>query len=100
MQTSSPRQALDLRGTYCPMAFVKTRMFLDTLSSGDVASIVYEDTRSNEPLVRSIQSLGHKIVSQKDTISTDTPVDPAIDAAGRPLANTLQLIIIEVQVKK
>ncbi|MCJ9428249.1 sulfurtransferase TusA family protein [Kordiimonas marina] len=100
MQTTSPRRTLDLRGTTCPMAFVKTRLFLDTLVNGDIASIVYEKTRSNEPLVRSIRSLGHEILSETDTHSLPSFISADVDAASRPPVNTLQLIVIEVQVKK
>ncbi|MEX0299147.1 MAG: sulfurtransferase TusA family protein, partial [Kordiimonas sp.] len=44
---------LNLLGTVCPMGFVKTRIFLDTKKTGDIISILYEDTAANEPLTRS-----------------------------------------------
>ncbi|MBO6506231.1 MAG: sulfurtransferase TusA family protein [Kordiimonadaceae bacterium] len=56
---------LDLRGTVCPMAFVKLRLFADQLSAADTFSALYEDTHANEPLVRSIEGVGHKVLSNQ-----------------------------------
>lgn len=56
---------LDLRGTVCPMAFVKLRLFADELSAGDTFSALYEDTHANEPLVRSIEGVGHIVLTNK-----------------------------------
>lgn len=64
---NSPSRAidLDLRGTVCPMAFVKLRLFADSLRAGDTFSALYEDTPANEPLIRSIEGIGHKILSNE-----------------------------------
>lgn len=53
---------LDLRGAVCPMAFVKLRLFADGLRPGDVFSVIYEDTAGNEPLMRSIEGVGHTVL--------------------------------------
>ena len=60
---------LDLRGTVCPMAFVKLRLFADGLRSGDVFSALYEDTAGNEPLMRSIEGVGHTVL--ENTVSRE-----------------------------
>lgn len=54
---------LDLRGMVCPMAFVRLRLYSDDLTSGTVFRVLYEDTNANEPLTRSIEGIGHVIVS-------------------------------------
>ena len=56
-----PSADLDLRGVHCPMAFVKSRIFLDQQPHQHVVSLVFECSRENQTLVRSIQSLGHRI---------------------------------------
>lgn len=52
---------LDLRGSICPMAFVRLRLFADKMSDGDRFTVLYENTPANEPLVRSIEAIGHTI---------------------------------------
>ncbi|MBL4836396.1 MAG: sulfurtransferase TusA family protein [Kordiimonadaceae bacterium] len=59
---------LNLQGTSCPMAFVKARLYLDQKYNGDVIEILYDNTAANEPLIRSIQSLGHTIISHTKRI--------------------------------
>lgn len=60
---------LDLRGTICPMAFVKLRLFTDQQPQGATVSVLYEDNPANEPLVRSTEGVGHIIIS--DELATD-----------------------------
>ncbi len=67
MNSSRQKIDLDLRGTICPMAFVKLRLFADSLRSGDTFSALYEDTPANEPLIRSIEGIGHKVLSSEIT---------------------------------
>lgn len=69
---------LDLRGTVCPMAFVKLRLFADKKSSGSTFRVLYEDTRSNAPLVRSIESVGHKTISHESLMSEADASGPAL----------------------
>tara|TARA_R110002050_G_scaffold59756_1_gene133194 strand:+ start:302 stop:547 length:246 start_codon:yes stop_codon:yes gene_type:complete len=81
------------------MAFVKTKIHLDTLSSGDTTSILYEDIPSNEPLVRSIQSLGHKVISK-------TAVKPASlhpitgEKPGLQSNDRVQLTLLKIEVNR
>ena len=99
MQKKEPNIDLDLSGQYCPMAFVKSRVFLEQCSTGEIVSIAFENSKANEPLIRSIESLRHKIVSRTTTL------DPDKKTISAPLSNnlspndTVQLICIEVQVK-
>ena len=82
------------------MAFVKTRLHLDTCSDDEIISILYEDTAADEPLIRSVEALGHKILSE----TTDTR-DKIINTATQHTASRLdgaklQLKRIRIQVKK
>ncbi len=56
---------LDLRGTVCPMAFVKLRLYADGRAPNTDFSVVYENTAANEPLIRSLEGVGHSVVAQK-----------------------------------
>ena len=98
--TPTSRPELDLTGASCPMAFVKARIYLDQRTDGEITQIQYENTPANEPLIRSIQALGHIVLPAKSKPEnkapevTDTPIP---DTSNE---NTLQLKCITVQVKK
>ncbi|WP_262692198.1 sulfurtransferase TusA family protein [Kordiimonas aestuarii] len=99
MPKSDLSQPLDLRGAFCPMAFVKTKIHLDSLSSGDTTSIIYEDIPSNEPLVRSIQSLGHKIIS-KTAFEPTSPAPPAGIKTESQTNSYVQLTLLKIEVNR
>jgi TusA-related sulfurtransferase len=90
---------LDLRGAFCPMAFVKTKVHLDRLSNGDIATILYEDTLSNEPLVRSIQSLGHTVIT-KSTTEPDFPASQAGTITRSHPNDYVQLTLLKIEVNR
>lgn len=99
MQTNAVHIDLDLSGTYCPMAFVKLRVFADQQNDDHIFTAVFEKTKANEPLIRSIQDLGHIILDQK--------IVPPNDGALKANLNEhhlsekkIALVIIKVQVKK
>lgn len=83
---------LDLRGSACPMAFVKFRLFADAQSNGTVFTLLFENTPANEPLVRSISSLGHEVIMRKE-IGTNTTTPNATAAK-------IALLLVKVQVNK
>ena len=56
---------LDLRGVACPMNFVKTRLFLDKLSAGDLLNILVDGGEPVESVCQSIKQEGHEIVTQE-----------------------------------
>lgn len=56
---------LDLRGVACPMNFVKTRLFLDNLASGDLLHVLLDEGEPVESVSLSIAQEGHSIISQK-----------------------------------
>ncbi|WP_417450369.1 sulfurtransferase TusA family protein [Kordiimonas sp.] len=92
-------QDLDLRGAYCPMAFVKAKIHLDSLSSGDTTLILYEDTPPNEPLVRSIQSLGHNVLS-KTAFEPTPPTPHAGTKIGSKTNDYVQLTLLKIEVNR
>ncbi|MBC7802044.1 MAG: sulfurtransferase TusA family protein [Gemmatimonadaceae bacterium] len=63
---SSPDQTLDITGDICPMTFVRTRLALDRLKSGQTLLIRLrgEEPRRNVP--RTATEMGHVLVQQRD----------------------------------
>jgi TusA-related sulfurtransferase len=61
---------LDVTGDVCPMTFVRTKLLIEKMSSGQTAVVCLN---SGEPLAnvpRSVREHGHSVLSL-------TPVDPA-----------------------
>lgn len=55
--------SLDLRGIACPMNFVKTKLFLDKLSSNDLLQVSLDAGEPVESVSSSIGAEGHQIIS-------------------------------------
>ncbi|MDR1451894.1 MAG: sulfurtransferase TusA family protein [Helicobacteraceae bacterium] len=54
----------DYRGVACPMNFVKTKMELSQMTSGDLLEIMLDDGAPIENVPRSVQNEGHTIEAQ------------------------------------
>lgn len=52
---------LDLRGVACPMNFVKTRLYLDKMQSGETVTVVLDDGEPVESVFQSIKAEGHTV---------------------------------------
>jgi TusA-related sulfurtransferase len=50
---------LDLRGVACPMNFVKTKLRLDKLESGDLLEVLLDQGEPYESVSESVQADGH-----------------------------------------
>ena len=65
----SPDAVLDITGETCPMTFVRTRLALDRLASGQTLLVLL---RGEEPLARvppTARALGHAVLS--DAVAPD-----------------------------
>lgn len=62
---AGPIQSKDLRGVSCPLNFVKTKIELSKLNSGDILEIWLDDGAPIENVPGSVQSEGHEVISQK-----------------------------------
>lgn len=67
-----PSADLDLRGTVCPMAFVRLRLFADSQPAGAIFTVLYENNKANGPLKRSAENLRYQITSEQDVEIDDT----------------------------
>lgn len=54
---------LDLRGEVCPYTFVKTKLKLEELTSGDYLIVTYDHAPAIENVPRSLKAEGHRIIS-------------------------------------
>jgi TusA-related sulfurtransferase len=57
--------SLDLRGVACPINFVKTRLFLDKINSGQSLEVWLDDGEPIESVTSSIAAEGHPILSSE-----------------------------------
>ena len=63
-QNSKVTRTKDLRGVLCPMNFVRTKLELATLKSGDTLEILLDDGKPIENVPGSVRLEGHTILSQ------------------------------------
>ncbi|MCL7474770.1 MAG: sulfurtransferase TusA family protein [Methanosarcinales archaeon] len=54
---------LDLKGEECPFTFVKTKLKLEELESGDTLVATYDHEPAIGNVPRSLKAEGHKIIS-------------------------------------
>lgn len=57
-----PGETLDLRGTRCPLNFVKSKLKMEEMTSGELLEIVLDDGEPVRNVPRSMAAEGHKIV--------------------------------------
>lgn len=63
MNTPIPIQTLDLRTTKCPLNFVKTKLALEKLSTGDILEIwILAESQSTLNIPKSIAQEGHTVI--------------------------------------
>jgi TusA-related sulfurtransferase len=60
------QQKIDLRGEVCPYTFVKSKLAIEDLESGDELVILLDHAPAVENVPRSLKSEGHKILSIKE----------------------------------
>jgi tRNA 2-thiouridine synthesizing protein A len=57
-----PDDQIDLRGVLCPINFVKTKLKLEMMDSGQVLEVILDDGEPIRSVPRSIKEEGHKII--------------------------------------
>ena len=58
---------LDLAGVACPMNFVKTKLQLEEMETGQVLEVIIDDGAPRENVPRSVEAEGHKILDLSKT---------------------------------
>jgi len=64
-ESDVPASELDLRGVICPYNFVKTKLKLETMSRGQVLSVLLDDGDPIRNVPRSVENEGHTVLSQE-----------------------------------
>lgn len=62
MEEKRANASLDLRGVVCPTNFVKTKLRLEELNSGEILEIIIDAGEPMANVPRSIKEEGHKII--------------------------------------
>ena len=57
-----PDEKIDLRGVLCPINFVKTKLMLEMMDSGQILEVILDDVEPIRSVPRSIKEEGHKII--------------------------------------
>ena len=57
-----PDEKIDLRGVLCPINFVKTKLKLEMMDSGQVLEVMLDDGEPIRSVPKSVKEEGHKIV--------------------------------------
>lgn len=78
--THSIDKFLDIREDVCPITFVKTRLLIETMSSGEKAEILLRGTEPIENVPGSIKELGHGILDVRKIDDMDSPKPPSYEA--------------------
>ena len=55
-------EVLDLKGVPCPMNWVKTKLALEELGSGEVLGVVLDDGEPIRNVPRSLREEGHRLL--------------------------------------
>ena len=62
MTAREPHQTIDLRGTPCPMNWVKTKLRLEQMNPGDQLEVILDDGDAMRNVPGSVKAEGHRIV--------------------------------------
>ena len=62
---------LDLKGEVCPYTFVKSKLALEEMESGQILRVVVDNPGSAKNVPRSLSSEGHKILDVSQLNDTD-----------------------------
>ena len=64
-------EPLDLTGEVCPYTFVKSKLALEEMESGQVLRVIVDNRGSAENVPRSLSSEGHQILNVAKLNDTD-----------------------------
>lgn len=62
MTEEKPDDSIDLRGVLCPINFVKTKLKLEEMESGQVLEVFLDDGEPMRSVPRSVKEEGHKVI--------------------------------------
>jgi TusA-related sulfurtransferase len=63
---TSEATMLDLRGTLCPINWVKTKLALEELTEGETLEVILDDGEPMRNVPRSVKAEGHRVLGVKE----------------------------------
>jgi TusA-related sulfurtransferase len=66
MTIPEPDKIIDLRGTPCPLNWVKTKLRLEEMQPGQVLEVVVDDGSPARNVPRSVEAEGHRVLALTD----------------------------------
>ena len=60
---TAPNYQLDITGEVCPMTFVRTKLLLERMAPGEVASILLRGDEPLENVPRAVRDHGHDVLA-------------------------------------
>jgi len=64
-------QTIDIKGEHCPFTFVRSKLALEKMASGEVLEIITDHKPATENVPRSMENEGNKIIEVKKVNDTD-----------------------------
>ena len=55
-------ETISLKGEVCPMTFVKTKLSLEKISSGERIKVIYDSIEAKTNVPKSLEELNYKII--------------------------------------
>jgi len=65
--TTKVHTVLDIRGVVCPITFVKTKLALERMTTGEVIRVVVDAASAADNVPRSLDREGHTVLSVTET---------------------------------
>lgn len=60
-----PDEILDLKGVSCPINYVRTKLKLETMQSGQILEVILDDGQPIKNVPLSLKQDGHEIILQE-----------------------------------
>jgi len=58
-------ETLDLKGVPCPLNYVRTKLKLETMQTGDILEVILDDGQPTKNVPLSLKQDGHEILIQE-----------------------------------
>jgi TusA-related sulfurtransferase len=76
---NAPSYFLDITGDVCPLTFVKTKLLLEKMPPGALATVRLKGAQPLDNVPRSVKAHGHEVISlAPEDNSSSTIADPRV----------------------
>ena len=81
LSTSGTDYFIDITGDVCPLTFVKTKLLLERMPVGALATVRLKGVQPLDNVPRSVKAHGHEVISlaaEATPTHADAPADPRL----------------------